>query len=97
MKGSTAIAEILKREGTKFLACYRANALIQAWALVGIRPVMCRQGRVGMVGMDPGGEGAYLIGPSEEKSFWKGSGETSLQRGLPRASRKHRRLKGPRP
>jgi acetolactate synthase-1/2/3 large subunit len=48
MKGSTAIAEILKREGTEFLACYPANALIEACALAGIRPIMCRQERVGM-------------------------------------------------
>ncbi|MBI2887754.1 MAG: thiamine pyrophosphate-requiring protein [Chloroflexi bacterium] len=48
MNGVTAIAEILKREGTKFLACYPAQPLIEACALAGIRPIMCRQERVGM-------------------------------------------------
>ncbi len=48
MKGSDAIAEILKREGTEFLACYPAQALIEACALAGIRPIICRQERVGM-------------------------------------------------
>lgn len=48
MNGASAIAEILKREGTEFLACYPAQPLIEACAIVGIRPIMCRQERVGM-------------------------------------------------
>jgi acetolactate synthase-1/2/3 large subunit len=48
MTGANAIAEILKREGTEFLACYPAQPLIEAGALVGIRPIMCRQERIGM-------------------------------------------------
>ncbi len=48
MNGVAAIAEILKREGTEFLACYPAQPLIEACALVGIRPIMCRQERMGM-------------------------------------------------
>ena len=48
MKGANAIAEILKREGTEFVACYPAQPLIEASALVGIRPIMCRQERMGM-------------------------------------------------
>ena len=48
MKGADAIAEILKREGTEFLACYPAQPLIEACALAGIRPIICRQERVGM-------------------------------------------------
>ncbi len=48
MKGMDVVAEILKREGTEFIACYPANPLIEACAMAGIRPVLCRQERVGM-------------------------------------------------
>ena len=48
MKGADAIAEILKREGTEFLACFPAQPMIDACAKVGIRPILCRQERVGM-------------------------------------------------
>lgn len=48
MKGMNVVAEILKREGTEFIACYPANPLIEACALAGIRPILCRQERVGM-------------------------------------------------
>ncbi len=53
MKGADLIAEILKREGTDFLACYPRNPVIDASAAVGIRPILCRQERVG-VGMADG-------------------------------------------
>ncbi len=43
MNGADAIADILKREGTEFLACYPRQPLIEASAKVGIRPVLCRQ------------------------------------------------------
>ena len=48
MKGVEAIAEILKQEGTEFIACYPAQPLIEAAAVAGIRPIMCRQERMGM-------------------------------------------------
>ena len=48
MLGVDLIAEILRREGTEFLACYPAQPLIDAVAKVGIRPIICRQERVGM-------------------------------------------------
>ena len=48
MKGVEVIAEILKREGTEFLACYPAQPLIEGCALAGIRPILCRQERMGM-------------------------------------------------
>ena len=48
MKGVSVVAEILKREGTEFLACYPAQPLIEACALVGILPILCRQERMGM-------------------------------------------------
>lgn len=53
MKGADVIAEILKREGTEFLACYPRNAVIDACAAIDIRPIICRQERVG-VGMADG-------------------------------------------
>jgi acetolactate synthase-1/2/3 large subunit len=48
MKGSDLIAEILKREGTEFLSCYPRNELIEACARADIRPIICRQERVGV-------------------------------------------------
>ena len=48
MNGVTAIAEVLKREGTEFLSCYPAQPLIEACAKAGIRPILCRQERTGM-------------------------------------------------
>jgi len=53
VKGADVVAEILKREGTDFLACYPRNPLIDACAEIGIRPILCRQERVG-VGMADG-------------------------------------------
>ena len=48
MKVVDAIAEILQREGVEFLACYPTNTLIEAAASAGIRPIVCRQERVGV-------------------------------------------------
>jgi acetolactate synthase-1/2/3 large subunit len=48
MKGVDAIAEILKREGVEFLSCYPTNTMIEAAASAGIRPIVCRQERVGV-------------------------------------------------
>ena len=48
MKGVEAIAQILKLEGTEFLACFPSQPLIEACATVGIRPIVCRQERIGM-------------------------------------------------
>ncbi len=53
MNGADIVAEILKREGTPFLACYPRNPLIDASAALGIRPILCRQERMG-VGMADG-------------------------------------------
>src|SRR4051812_49564387 len=53
MNGAALVAEILKREGTEFLACYPRNPLIEACAALDIRPILCRQERVG-VGMADG-------------------------------------------
>src|SRR5206468_1703081 len=43
-----AIARILKTEGTEFLSAYPTTAVIEAAAKVDIRPVLCRQERVGV-------------------------------------------------
>ena len=48
MKIVDVIAEILKREGVEFLSCYPTNTLIEAAASAGIRPIVCRQERVGV-------------------------------------------------
>ena len=51
MKGADVVAEILKREGTEFLACYPRNPLIDACAELDIRPILCRQERIGYMRM----------------------------------------------
>src|SRR4029077_1660670 len=78
MNGAAVIAEILKREGTEFLSCYPRNPLIEASAAVDIRPILCRQERVG-VGIADGysrvkrgkrnGVFAAQAGPGIENAF----------------------------
>jgi acetolactate synthase-1/2/3 large subunit len=78
MNGADVIAQILKREGTEFLACYPRNSLIEACAELDIRPILCRQERVG-VGMADGysrikrgkrnGVFAAQAGPGIENAF----------------------------
>jgi acetolactate synthase-1/2/3 large subunit len=78
MNGAAIIAEILKREGTEFLSCYPRNSLIEACAELDIRPILCRQERVG-VGMADGysrikrgrrnGVFAAQAGPGIENAF----------------------------
>src|SRR5256885_1792354 len=78
MNGADVIADILKREGTEFLACYPRNPLIEACAAIDIRPILCRQERVG-VGMADGytrikrgkrnGVFAAQAGPGIENAF----------------------------
>jgi acetolactate synthase-1/2/3 large subunit len=48
MRVVDVISEILKREGVEFLSCYPTNTLIEAAAAAGIRPIVCRQERVGV-------------------------------------------------
>jgi thiamine pyrophosphate-dependent acetolactate synthase large subunit-like protein len=48
MRVVDAIAEILRREGVEFLSCYPTTIMIEAAAAIGIRPVLCRQERVGV-------------------------------------------------
>ena len=48
MNGAGVVAEILKLESTEFLSCYPRNPLIEACAALDIRPILCRQERVGV-------------------------------------------------
>jgi thiamine pyrophosphate-dependent acetolactate synthase large subunit-like protein len=45
MKGSQAVAEVLRREGVKTVFCFPANKMIDTAAAVGIRPVVGREER----------------------------------------------------
>jgi acetolactate synthase-1/2/3 large subunit len=78
MKVVEAIVEILKREGVEFLSTYPTTPVIDAAAAAGIRPVLCRQERVG-VGIADGytrttngrrtGVFAMQYGPGAENAF----------------------------
>jgi acetolactate synthase-1/2/3 large subunit len=78
MNGAAVIAEILRHEGTEFLSCYPRNPLIEACAELDIRPILCRQERVG-VGIADGysrikrgrrnGVFAAQAGPGIENAF----------------------------
>ena len=78
MKVVDAIAEILKREGVEFLSAYPTTPIIDAAAAIGIRPVLCRQERVG-AGIADGfsrttngrrlGVFAMQYGPGAENAF----------------------------
>lgn len=46
MKGSSAIVNVLKREGVEYLFCFPANVLIDAAATVNIRPILARTERI---------------------------------------------------
>ncbi|WP_038211017.1 thiamine pyrophosphate-requiring protein [Xenophilus azovorans] len=43
-----AVADILKKEGIETLFCYPTTPVIEACAAAGIRPILCRQERVGV-------------------------------------------------
>ncbi len=48
MNGAQVIAHILKQEGTEFFSCYPRNQTIEPCAAIDIRPILCRQERVGV-------------------------------------------------
>ena len=48
MQVMQVIAEILKREGVSTLFCFPTTPIIEAAAAAGIKPVVCRQERVGV-------------------------------------------------
>ncbi len=78
MKVLDVIAHILKKEGVEYLSAYPTTALIESTAEVGIRPIICRQERVG-VGIADGyarvtngnspGVFAMQNGPGAENAF----------------------------
>ena len=78
MNGAEIVADILKREGTEFLSCYPRNQTIEPCAAIDIRPILCRQERVG-VGIADGysrikrgkrnGVFAAQAGPGIENAF----------------------------
>jgi len=51
MKVSSAIAEILKREGIDVIFGHPRNAVLEKAAAIGIRPIMLRQQRTGGFGV----------------------------------------------
>src|SRR5919199_3615291 len=78
MKIIDAISAILQREGVEFLSTYPTTPLIDAAAAIDIRPILCRQERVG-VGIADGfsrikrgrrnGVFAAQAGPGIENAF----------------------------
>jgi thiamine pyrophosphate-dependent acetolactate synthase large subunit-like protein len=73
-----AITEILKREGISTMFCFPTTPIIEAAAAAGIRPVICRQERVGVHMADgcarvqngrPPGVFAMQYGPGAENAF----------------------------
>jgi len=78
MRAIDVMVEILKREGVEFLSCYPTTPLIDAAAEAELRPIVCRQERVG-VGIADGfsrvsngrriGVFAMQYGPGAENAF----------------------------
>ena len=78
MRVIDAIVETLKREGVDFLSCYPVNPIIEAAAAAEVKPIVCRQERVG-VGIAVGfsrisngrriGVFAMQFGPGAENAF----------------------------
>ena len=78
MKTVDAITEILKREGVEYLPCFPTTPVIESGAEGGIRPIICRQERVG-VGIADGfsratngdrmGVFAMQYGPGAENAY----------------------------
>ncbi len=73
-----AMIEVLKREGVEFLSCYPTTNIIESAAAASLRPIICRQERVG-VGIADGfsrvtngrrlGVFAMQFGPGAENAF----------------------------
>ena len=78
MRTVDVIAQILKREGVCYLSAFPTSTLIEAAAAAGIRPVICRQERVGVGIADgysrvnngtPPGVFAMQFGPGAENAY----------------------------
>ena len=78
MRTIDAIAQILKKEGIEYLSAFPTTPIIEAAADAGIRPIICRQERVG-VGIgdgysrvtngNPAGVFAMQYGPGAENAY----------------------------
>jgi acetolactate synthase I/II/III large subunit len=78
MRTGDAIVEILKREGVSTLFCFPTTPLIENAVAAGIRPIICRQERVGVDMADgfarvtngkPPGVFMMQYGPGSENAF----------------------------
>jgi acetolactate synthase-1/2/3 large subunit len=78
MRADNAVVEILKREGVTTLFCFPTTSLIETAVAGGLRPVICRQERVGVDMADgyarvtngrPPGVFAMQYGPGAENAF----------------------------
>ena len=78
MQTVDAIVQILRREGTEYLNCFPATPFIEACTAAGIRPIVCRQERVGVGIADgyarvtnghPPAVFAMQFGPGAENAF----------------------------
>ena len=78
MRTIDVIAQILKKEGVQYLSAFPTTPVIEAAAETGIRPVICRQERVGVGIADgysrvkngsPPGVFAMQYGPGAENAF----------------------------
>ena len=78
MKVMDAITEILKREGVSTMFCFPTTPIIESAVAAGLRPVICRQERVGVhmadgctrvVNGNPAGVFAMQYGPGAENAF----------------------------
>ena len=78
MNAAEAIVEILKREGVKNLFCFPTTSIIETAVAGGLRPIICRQERVGVDMADgfsrvtngkPPGVFAMQYGPGAENAY----------------------------
>ena len=78
MRTFDVIARIIQREGVEYLSAYPTTQLIESAAEVGIRPILCRQERVGVGIADgysrvkngrPPGVFAMQAGPGAENAY----------------------------
>jgi acetolactate synthase I/II/III large subunit len=78
MRTADAIVEVLKREGVSTLFCFPTTSIIENAVAAGIRPIICRQERVGVDMADgfarvtngrPPGVFAMQYGPGSENAF----------------------------
>src|SRR2546430_3133745 len=95
MKVTTAIAQILKREGVEFLIGYPVNPIIEGAAEADIRTIMVRQERIGLHMCDAVAKvtsadkiGVFVMqhGPGTENAFGGGAqsyGDSCPVVGLP--------------